>query len=287
MGDSPTLRLLSKSEKEEVQKRGYMCEHLLCLYSVLVDQTALYDDNLPFFQSDSEADVVLYGFKKKRYDELECLKELAKLPISKLNIISPKIFNGLPNLKVNYIDWDFHIDVSQFDFELKGSKYKDIRYRLRQVGRMGYQTKIGREFTSRHSYILSRHMACHQLTVWDYEELLSLERFFREHDHGFMMEAYKDDKLVGFDVVDFFEENKIMVVPLGVYLDAPLISYFQMHENLKYARENGCMWLDIGPACGAEGLIQFKEKWTAKPKYKICVQTLTIKPGKASSSKTV
>ncbi|MDQ1280416.1 MAG: hypothetical protein QG670_1679 [Thermoproteota archaeon] len=262
-----------------------MCEHLLCLYSVLVDQTFLYNDDLPFFQNDSEADVILYGFKKKRYDELECLKELAKLPINKLNIISSRIFREFPNLKVNYVDWDFHIDVEQFDFELKGGKYKDIRYRLRQVERMGYKAKIGREFTSRHSYILSRHMACHQLTVWDYEELLSLEWFFREHDHGFMMEVYKDDKLVGFDVVDFFEESRIMAVPLGVYLDVPLISYFQMHENLKYARENGYVWLDVGSACGAEGLAKFKEKWTAKPKYKICVQTLTIKPDTVSNLK--
>lgn len=209
-----------------------------------------------------------------------------RLPLNKLNIISPKVFRGLPNLKVNYVDWDFHIDVGQFDFELGGSKYKDIRHRLRQIEKIGYETRIGREFTSRHSYILSRHMARHELNLWDYEELLSLEKFFHEHNHGLMMEVYKDKKLVGFDVVDFLEENKIMTVPLGIYLDVPLISYLQMYENLKYARENGYNWLDIGPACGSKGLAQFKEKWTAKPKYKICIQTLTIRPEENRSLQT-
>lgn len=31
----------------------------------------------------------------------------------------------------------------------------------------------------------------------------------------FLMEAYHEDKLVGFDVIDFFKDNRIMVVPLG------------------------------------------------------------------------
>lgn len=281
------LRILSKGEKEELQRRGYMCEHLLCLYSMVVDQTALFNDDFPVFLSGrEEADVVLYGFKKERLAEFECVKELSKLSIDTLNIISPIIFRELPNVKTKYVDEDFHINVDQFDLDLKGSVYKEIRYRLRQVGKMGYHSEISREFTPRHTYVLSRHMARHNFDVWDYEELLSLERFFREHDHGLMIEVYKDDRLVGFDVVDFFEENRIMVVPLGIYLDVPLISYFQMYENLKYAKENGYKWLDIGPACGVKGLRQFKEKWSAKPKYKICVQTLSIKSDTSSESKS-
>jgi len=271
------LRALSKDEKEELQKRGYMIEHLLCLYSMVADQTFLYDDDFPVFLSMfGEADVVLFGFGKEKGSEFECIKELVKLPIGTLNMISPVVFRGLPGVRKKYVDWDFHIHVDEFDFDLEGSKYKDIRYRLGQVEEMGYRTRLSREITPRHTYILSRHMARYKFDVWDFEELLSLERFFREHDHGFMMEAYKDGRLLGFDVVDFFEDNRIMVAPLGIYLDVPLISYFLMYENLKFARDRGYEWLDIGPSCGVAGLRKFKEKWLAEPRYKIYVQTLNI-----------
>ena len=43
------LRFLTDEEKEEAQKRGYMCEHLLCLYSMIADRTALYDQHFPVF----------------------------------------------------------------------------------------------------------------------------------------------------------------------------------------------------------------------------------------------
>jgi len=271
------LRVLSKDEKEEFQRRGYMCEHLLCLYSMVADQTFLYNDDFPVFVSSfREADIVLFGLAKEEGDKFECVKELLKLPVSTLNIISPIAFRELPHVRTKYVDWDFHIHVDRFDFDLKDSKYKDVRYRLKQVEKIGYHMQLSREFTPKHTYILSRHMARHKFDAWGFEELLSLERFFREHDHGLMMEAYKDDRLVGFDVVDFFEDNHIMAVPLGIYLDVPLISYFLMYENLKFARDKGYEWLDVGSSCEVTGLRQFKEKWLAKPKYKIYVQTLTI-----------
>ena len=271
------LRTLDNKEKEELQRKGYMIEHLLCLYS-MGDTTALYNEDFPAYLSDfGEADVILFGFKKKEEDALKCIRELVKLPINMLSILSPNRIREIPNLKLKEVDWDFHININQFDFDMKGSKYKDIRYRLRHAEKMNYHLKLSREFTSKHAYILSRHMAAHELDVWDYQELLFLERFFREHNHGLMMEAYKDDKLIGFDVVDFFEDNRIMAVPLGIYLDTPLISYFIMYENLKYAREKGYEWLDVGPACGATGLRRFKEKWLAKPKYKIYTQIINTK----------
>ena len=110
--------------------------------------------------------------------------------------------------------------------------------------------------------------------VDDFEELLSLERFFRDHSHGFMMEAYYNDELVGFDVIDFFEGSGIMVVPLGVYLETPYLQDFLMYENIKYAQNKGYMWLDIGLSCRSQGLQNFKEKWFAEPKYTLYVQTI-------------
>jgi hypothetical protein len=164
---------------------------------------------------------------------------------------------------------------------LKGSKYKHISFALKKTEKMNYEMKLSREFTSKHIYILSRHLLRHRLDVWDYEELLSLERFFREHDHGLMMEVYRGNRLLGFDVVDFFEDNQIMVVPLGIYLQSPLVSDFMMYENLKFARDKGYRWVSVGPACGREGLRRFKEKWFAEPKFKLHVQTMNIKSRKA------
>jgi len=80
--------------------------------------------------------------------------------------------------------------------------------------------------------------------------------------------------------VDFFEDNKIMVVPLGIYLEAPLVSDFLMYENLKFAKDKGCEWVDVGPTCGIDGLKSFKEKWFAEPKFKLYVQTLNLRSEK-------
>ncbi len=269
------LKILNKHEKEDAQKRGYMCEHLLCLYSMVSDRTALYNDTFPvFFNSFGESDVILFGLAKTGEDRLTCVRELMNLPIHTLNIISPTALTGVPNVRTLYVDWDFHINVNEFDLELKGRRYKRLRYRIQQAEKKGYHTRLTRTFTSKHTYILSRHMARHKLNVWDYEELLSLDRFFREHEHGLIMEAYQNEQLVGFDVIDFFDTNKIVAVPLGIYLDTPLISDFLMYENLHYARDNGYLWLDIGLTCGCIGVKHFKEKWQAKPKFQIFVQAL-------------
>jgi len=269
------LKILNKHEKEDAQKRGYMCEHLLCLYSMVSDRTALYNDTFPvFFNSFGESDVILFGLVTNGEDQLACVRELMKLPIHTLNIVSPTAFKGVPNVRTLYVDWDFHINVNEFNLELKGRRYKHLRYRVQQAEKMGYHTRLTRTFTSKHTYILSRHMARHKLNVWDYEELLSLDRFFREHKHGLIMEAYQNEQLVGFDVLDFFDTNKIVAVPLGIYLDTPLISDFLMYENLQYARDRGYMWLDVGPTCGRIGVKHFKEKWQAKPKFQIFVQAI-------------
>jgi len=76
--------------------------------------------------------------------------------------------------------------------------------------------------------------------------------------------------------IDFFEDNRIMVVPLGIYLQNPLVSDFMMYENLKFAKDKGYKWLSVGPACGLAGLRRFKEKWFAKPKFKVYVQEMNL-----------
>lgn len=280
------LQIVNAREKEKAQRRGYMCEHLLCFYSMVSSQTALYDNNFPVFLNPfGEADVILFGLENRGAEGFQCVRDLMNLPLRKLNIVSPTPFQDLPQVRTKYVDWDFHIDVKQFDFDLKGRVYKNLRNRLKQVAARGYHARRTREFTSQHTYILSRHMACHTLDVWDYEELLSLERFFREHDHGLMIEAYHEDQLIGFDVVDFVDDENIMVVPLGIYLDHRLVSDFLMYENLKFARERGCEWVDVGPTCGSDGVRRFKEKWFAKPKFDLHVQTLTS-PFKKSKENT-
>ncbi len=174
------LRYLEKNENEDVQMRGYMCEHLICLYSTVADKTALYDDNFPVFISRyGEADVILFGLTKRDGDKLACIRDLSHMPFKTLNIVSPEPLTVLPNTELKYSVLDYHINVNHFDLDLKGSKYKRIRYRVRQAQRSGYHTKLSRDFTPSHIYVLSRHMTHHKYDAWDFEELLSLERFFR------------------------------------------------------------------------------------------------------------
>lgn len=268
------LFFLSKEEKENLQKKGYMSEHLLCLYSITSDSTALYDNNFPIYLSGDEADVILFGLTDRDEDISTCVREMLQPPIKKLNIVSPKPLAGHANIETRYVDSDYHIDLKHFNLELRGNRYKEIRYSVHRADKMGYHLRLSREVMPKHTYIMARHMARHKLDAWDFEELLSLERFFKEHNHGFMMEAYYEDKLMGFDVVDFFEDNKIMVVPLGVYLEAPSLADFLMYENIKYAQNKGYEWLDIGLTCRNIGLQNFKEKWFAEPKYPLFVQTI-------------
>ncbi|MFH0897306.1 MAG: hypothetical protein V1850_04580 [Candidatus Bathyarchaeota archaeon] len=269
------IKFLTNYEKEQLQKSGYMCEHLLCFNSMSSGRTALYGNNFPVYFSDhGEVDAILFGFKDKKANKLACVQELLNLPIKELNIVTPEALTDLAGIETRYIDWDYQINIKRFDINLKGREYKNIRYSSHRADKMRYCVKFGRELTPSHIYIMSRHMARHTLDIWDIEELLSLEHFFREHRHGFMMEAYFEDELVGFDVIDFFEENRIMVVPLGIYLESPSLPDFLMHENIKYAKENGCEWLDVGLTCGNTGLKSFKEKWFAEPKHELFVQKI-------------
>ena len=268
------LRFLEKPEIEDAQKEGYMCEHVLLLYSTVAYQTALYNDNFPVFIGRyDQADVILFGLKDRDEDRLGCVRDLAKTHVKFLNVATPEPLNILPNTELKLPAWisrmDYHIDVNQFDLNLKGRKYKSIRYRVSRAEKSGYRVKIGRDLTSSHVYLLAKHMTRHKYDAWEYEEMLSLERFFKEHNHGLMIEVYQEDKLLGFDVIDFLENKRIMVAPLGIYLKAPGVADFLMYEELKYAKENCYEWLDVGSDCGEPKLRQFKEKWFAKPKYRI------------------
>lgn len=271
------LRFLSDMEKEKAQRRGYMCEHLLCWYSMSAERTALYNDDFPvYFSGYDEADIILFGLANTEVDRLTCVRDLLRLPLRRLNIVSPEALKGLAGVETRYVDWDYYIDVDHFDLDLKGKKYRNIRYNVKKADRRDYRSKLAREFTKSHAYILTRHMARHTFEIWDFEELLFLERFFKEHNHGFMIEAYHESRLIGFDVIDFLEEKRIMVVPLGIYLEEPSLADFLMLEDLRYAKENGYRWLDIGLTCRNTGLQGFKEKWFAEPKYKLFIQTMEV-----------
>ena len=253
-----------------------MCEHLLCLYSMTSDKTALVDNTFPVYINDSgEMDVVLFGLQDEKADQFRCVHELLDQPITKLNLISPEALPGLRNTEVKYVDWDYHINLEQFDLDLRGKVYKNIRYRVNQTKTLGYQIKYSRKLTPSHLRLIARHAIRHPLDVWDFEELLSLERFFTEYPHGFMIEAYHRDNLIGFDVVDFFQDHKVMVVPLGIYSDAPALADFFMYQNILYAKQKGYEWLDVGLACREPGLQAFKTKWLAQPRFKLVVQTIT------------
>ena len=60
-----------------------------------------------------------------------------------------------------------------------------------------------------------------------------------------------------------------------------------MFENLKFAKDNGYEWLDLGPACGVTGLRRFKEKWLGTPKFKLYVQVMKVKHSKTDGESTL
>jgi len=270
------LKFLTKAEKERLQKKGYMGEHLLCLYSMVCEKTALYNDNFPiYFNGYDEVDIILFGLSNKEEDGLMCIDDVIRSSHREINIVTPKPLKDIVGLMTKYVDWDYHINADLFDLDLHGHLYQNIRYSLNRAAKMRFRVEFSRKFTQKHIYVISRHMKQHDLDLWDFEELLSLERFFRDHNHGFMMEVYHEDKLVGFDVIDFFEDNNIMVIPIGVYLDLPSLADFLMYENIKYAKKKGYKWIDIGFTCRNNGLKNFKEKWLARPKYELFVQTIS------------
>jgi hypothetical protein len=267
------LRQLSKQEIEAFQRKGYMCEHLLSLYSIIARYTALLDDNFPVFVNGfKEADVIFFGLKDRNTGEIESLNELKKYA-NTINIISPCEIQG-QNIVTRYVDWDYHIALDTFSLDLKGKEYKRIRYRVNQAEKQGYYTKISRDLTANHLYLLSRYMSVHELTFWDYEEVLSLERYFLKFNHCRMIEVYNQGALCGFDVVDFYDDTGMMVVPLGIYLHPQKISDFMMYEDINYAKQKGYEILDVGPSCQNPGLQRFKEKWFAKPAHQLFVHCM-------------
>ena len=121
------LRFITQQEKEELQRQGYMCEHLLCLYSMISARTALLNNNFPvFFNSFREADVVLFGFGDKNGEKFDDIKELRELPLDRVNVITPKPLMG-EGVITKSCDWDFHINVDTFDLDLNGRVYKNLR----------------------------------------------------------------------------------------------------------------------------------------------------------------
>ena len=54
-----------------------------------------------------------------------------------------------------------------------------------------------------------------------------------------------------------------MVVPLGIYLQVPGVSEILMYEELKYSKENGYEWLDIGS--------RDPRQYTIKQANRICI----------------
>ncbi len=265
------LRHLNNQEIEAFQRKGYMCEHLLSLYSIIAQYTALLDDNFPVFVNGfKEADVIFFGLKDRNAGKIENLKGIEK-HVNTINIISPFRIQG-KNIISKYVDWDYHIPLDDFSLDLKGKEYKRIRYRVKQAEKEGYYTKISRELTSNHLYLLSRYLNVHELNPWDYEEILSLERYFKEFNHCLMIEVHNQDGLRGFDIVDFYEDTAMMVVPLGIYLHPRKVSDFMMYEDINYAKQRGYKILDVGPSCLNPGLQRFKEKWFAKPAHQFFVQ---------------
>lgn len=180
----------------------------------------------------------------------------------------PSDLGGL-HCETVYEDKDYQINLRRFDEKLSGGTYKPLRYRVRNAEKRGYSLVVGKKFTVAHSRIVALHMTKMVYAAWDYQLYLRLGDYFRRFSSPRLFNVFLDDTLIGFDVTDSLSDT--MAIPLGFYSDYPSLADFILYQEILYGKEQGFEWLDVGWACDA-GLETFKKKWTAVPRFNICMQ---------------
>jgi hypothetical protein len=172
-----------------------------------------------------------------------------------------------------FFDKDYQIKLEEFDENLKGGDYQNLRSRVNNAVRRGYRFSESKEITPAHSYLMASHISKREYQLWDLQLFLRLQNFVEKSKTAKLFNIFLDDVLIGFDIVDFM--GKIMAVPLGFYLDHPSLADFMMHREINYAKEQKYEWLDIGWACSL-GVEEFKKKWKGILRYNIYVQEYSL-----------
>lgn len=287
------LAHLKIAEVVECQRRGYFDEHLATLYAMAYGEPYLCRDKyLVYHDSASKAvSLTLFPLDKNggsSKERLDCLREiLTRFEPSQVIVTSP---SQMPSPVEEYVceivhrDSDYQISLGGFDESLGGGDYKSLRYRVNHARRCGYSLVVGKSFTPAHINVLARFLVkSKDYEFWDYQLYLALSQYVSRGASAQLFNVFLDGLLVGFDVVDALGD--VLCVPLGFYLDYPSVGDFLIYREILHAKRQGFRWLDIGWACNAPGLREFKVKWRAVPRFDVCVQVFRRRVAGGDSGK--
>lgn len=253
------------------QRFGRFDEHLASLYSLAYGSPYIYKDTYLAYYDKYSGILYLSLFElHESENKLECIqvaKELFKP--EKLVVTSPQELptdlKGFQCVKVEY-DMDYQIPLPDFDETLKGRRLKQLRYRVHNAKKRGYRLEISKKMTPAHFHIIACHEQTKKLDLYDSQLYFGVSEYLRKFDSPLLFNVFLTDTLIGFDLVDFFQDT--MTVPLGFYLNAVSLADFILYKEILYAKQRRFTWLDLGWACdpGVEG---FKKKWMAIPRFQI------------------
>ncbi|PVX23958.1 MAG: hypothetical protein CW691_09200 [Candidatus Bathyarchaeum sp.] len=265
------FRHLTKSALVHYQSLGQFDEHLVSLYSLAYGRPYIYKDTyLAYYDKYSKILHLNFFELHESENKFSFIQEAIKhFKPEKLVITAP---HEMPQTVANFCcisinkDTDYQLYVADFDENLKGGKLKDVRYRVHNAEKRGYTLKISKKMTPAHFHIMAQHEHSKRLDLYDRQLYFAILDYLRKFKTPVLFDVVSDGSLLGFDLIDFLGDT--MTVPLGFYNNAPSISDFIMFNEVKYAKQKGFTWLDLGWACNV-GIEEFKKKWTAIPRFHI------------------
>jgi hypothetical protein len=265
------FRRLKKSVLVQYQRFGHFDEHLVSLYSLAYGDPYIYKDTyLAYYDKYSHIMYISLFELNGSENKLKCVHTAIRMfRPERLIVTSPQELpidiEGFHCPKVEY-DRDYQIYVPDFDETLNGGELKQLRYRVHNAEKRGYRLKIGKKMTPAHFHIIAQHEQSKKLDLYDSQLYLGIWEYLRKFKSPLLFNVFVNGTLIGFDLVDFFKDT--MTIPLGFYTDAPSLADFMLYQEILYAKEKKCRWLDLGWAC-SPGVEEFKKKWTAVPRFQI------------------
>lgn len=253
------------------QRFGRFDEHLAGLYSLAYGNPYIYKNTyLIYYDKYSRILYVSLFELHERENRAKCIQTAARVFNPEELIVTspqelPPDIDDFRCVKVDY-DKDYQIYVPDFDENLDGGKFKQLRYRVHNAEKRGYNLKIGKKMGPAHFHIIARHEQTKKLDLYDSQLYLGIWEYLRKFKSPLLFNVFLNGTLVGFDLVDFFADT--MTVPLGFYTNAPSLADFIVFKEIIHAKQKGYTWLDLGWACNP-GVEEFKKKWTAIPRFQI------------------
>ncbi len=277
------IRKLTDTDALNCQRLGYFDEHLVTLYSLAYGEPYIFQETylLYYDSSKKELSITLFGLNGKggnsHGDRMDCFRAgIETFAPEKITLTTPEKMPqtlGVYECQQTFYDHDYQIHLPDFDEKLQGHRYKDLRYRVHNATKRGYILKVGKAFTQAHIKLVTLHLAKRKLNPWDVDLCKSLEKYLSKFSSPKLFNVFREDDLIGFDVVDFLDDT--MATPLGFYLEYPSLADFVTFKEIEYAKKEGFRWLDLGWAINS-GIENFKKKWFAVPRFNIWTQEYAL-----------